>query len=199
MQCLGTGMQTKRPGSRDRCKAAAAAEEKPQVHLLGWDPAAQLCKAALFQTCATASPSRRMARSSCIWGWAVVEASFRLWSKEGRAESGSQNLPRYSWVPGTQNGDGRQQSWGIRGTECHNKRSSTLLSKTSGWYFKCNAKSLAKQSSPGAACLERPSVFFLFPTFNNCQCLTFLFSFLMCLLNPISIQEPWLIEKKPNP
>lgn len=28
-------MQTKKPGSRNRCKAAV---EKPQVQLLGWDP-----------------------------------------------------------------------------------------------------------------------------------------------------------------
>lgn len=191
-------MQTKRPGSRNRCKAAAAAE-KPQVHLLGRDPAAQLCKAALFRL------ARQQVRPAGRPGAAAFGAELLLRHHSGyeaKKVELNQGVKTCHTTPGsrrTQNGDSRQQSRGTRGTECHNKRSSTLLSKTSGWHFKCNAKSLAKQSSPGATCLERPSVFFLFPTFNNCQCLTFLFSFLMCLLNPISIQEPWLIEKKPNP
>lgn len=36
------------------------------------------------------------------------------------------------------------------------------------------------------------------PNLHKYQHLTFLFSFLMCLLNPESIQETWLVEKKTN-
>lgn len=84
----------RKAGNRNWCKAAV---EKPHVQLLGWDPSAQLCKVAIFQACTTASLSLRVAWISSLWGWAAVEASFRLWSKGSRAESESQNKPSWSW------------------------------------------------------------------------------------------------------
>lgn len=114
-----------------------------------WDPAAQFCKVAIFQACTTASLSHSMVWSSSIWGRAAVEASFRLWNKGSRAESGSQNKPSWSWEHKTVGADSRVRGQG-EPSAITSVPSSALPHKTSRQHFRYNAKSLAKQSSPEA-------------------------------------------------
>lgn len=150
MQCLGTGMHTKKPGSRNRRMAAV---EKPQLQLLGWDPlpssAKRLFSRAQQQVCPAGWPRAAVFGAELLLryhsGYEAKRAELNLGVKTCHATPRSQEH-KTVMVDSRAGAQGEPRAV-----------TNTFPSKTSRQHFRCNAKSLAKQSSPGATCLERPS------------------------------------------
>lgn len=126
--------------------------------------------------------SHRVAQSSCIWSRAVAEALFRLQSKEQL----NRGVKPATILPSPRNTEQWQQAaeLGHRGTRA-------LLSKTSGQV----QRKITGETELTGSCMSRKAIRAL-PNLQKYQHLTFLFSFLMHLLNPDSMQVTWSIEKR---
>lgn len=168
--------------------------EKRQAQLSGWDPEASSATG-LF--C-------RAPQQACPRGWprpAVLGAGLSLRHHPGCGAKGAElnwginTLLRWAWVPGAQKSNSRHRDR-AQGELRATARAPVLFHPTPpNSTSQCSAKSLAKQSSPGITCLGRAFSTLPLLSLHKYHYLIFLFFFLMCLLNPISFQETWLMER----